>query len=93
MQDKNIPQFEVADYISRRRWNNATILASSLYAPDFSLFRKSHVCVDEQQSVKTFLKALTKSLEDNDNPEEALESLCHLGGLKGNQKGGHKGGA
>ena len=69
------PEFKWADYVGDEPWNNARVLASSLYSPDTSRFLKAHQC-SGMPDAGQFLERLSQALRQNDEPFEALDSLC-----------------
>ena len=62
-------------YIRRREWNNAAVLSSSLYSPDFSLFEKSYSCISAD-SVGEYLQMLRFAESEAGDSFSALTFLC-----------------
>jgi len=69
------PKFEVVDYIGKSKWNNARVLAASLYSPDVERFAKAFEC-DGSENVGQFLENLKKAMKVADSKFEGLDSLC-----------------
>lgn len=69
------PKFAVVDFVKDEDWNNAAILASSLYLPDTEVFAKAHACL-KKPSMTDFLKELQRLTDELGNPEEALAAMC-----------------
>ncbi len=73
------PPFKRFDFVGQRPWNNARILAASLYAPQTSEFAKAAQCFTSKTALKTvgaFLKALEKQAETTTSGFEALNKMC-----------------
>jgi predicted aminopeptidase len=72
------PRFEVVDYIGQEEWNNATVLAETLYAPDIKTFARAHACFGEDKSIGSFLSALKKAHDDSKSkdPFKTLAQMC-----------------
>lgn len=68
-----LPKFETTtyQYLQRREWNNATVLASDLYNGDFSEFITEQRCFGMDKPLGEFLKALQKVKE-----QSTKASLC-----------------
>jgi len=75
------PAFKGYDYVGKEPWNNARVLAASLYSPDTERFAKAHAC-SSRLSPGEFLKVLAEAIEQYDEPFEALDSLCNSRPLK-----------
>ncbi len=75
---KRLPKFETEsfDYVSRKEWNNAAVLAASLYLPDTERFAAAHRCFGEEKPMKGFLDALRAMEEKESNVFKALDRLC-----------------
>ena len=75
------PGFESVDYVADEEWNNASILAAALYAPDLERFARAHGCLADARP-KALLDALaraTKAIPDAKGSEPAfaaLDALC-----------------
>ena len=69
------PKFQRYDYVGKKQWNNARVLATSLYSPDLERFSSAYSC-HKHLSVGAFLKALGAVIKSYDDPFEALDSLC-----------------
>ncbi len=77
VQGSKVPKFEVVDLVSKETWNNASILAAVLYAPDRERFEKAHRCFDRSgRSIAKFLKALEEKVEALGEPDKALDGFC-----------------
>lgn len=73
------PRFKQDDFVGSGRWNNARILAASLYTPDITAFERAASCFTDKSSpswVGNFLKALKKKAETTANGFLALQALC-----------------
>lgn len=59
-----------------RVWNNASLLAASLYLPDYAIFAKAYACTGS--TVPAFIAALKKATQNADGrpPETILATLC-----------------
>ncbi|MFK7823380.1 MAG: aminopeptidase [Oligoflexales bacterium] len=69
------PKFQRYDYVGKKQWNNARVLATSLYSPDLERFSSAFSC-HKHLNVGAFLKVLGDMIEDYDDPFVALDSLC-----------------
>ena len=74
---KDLPSFSSGyeNYIRRREWNNAAVLSSSLYSPDFSLFEKSYSCISAD-GVGEYLQMLRFAESEAGDSFSALTYLC-----------------
>lgn len=72
-----LPTFKTKDYayLNKKRWNNASVLASSLYLSRLDEFKTARSCVNNL-STKDFLNLLKEKTEANKDPYKALASLC-----------------
>lgn len=59
----------------KREWNNANIMASTLYLPDTALFEKAYRCV-LPATMGGFLEALRLAEKATGDADQALSSLC-----------------
>lgn len=61
---------------AKRAWNNASLLAASLYLPDYAIFTKAYTCAGS--TVPAFITALKKAVRgaNGQSPETILSSLC-----------------
>lgn len=59
----------------KREWNNANILASTLYLPDTQRFEKAYRCV-LPATMGGFLEALREAEKTTGDADKALDSLC-----------------
>ncbi len=73
------PHFSSADYIGKDEWNNAVVLAASLYISKADKFAKAWACVGDLQ-VGQFLKKIKETNKSSSDPFQALESLCAVSG-------------
>lgn len=75
---KRIPRFETDafEYVRAKEWNNAAVLAASLYLPDTDRFASAHKCFGEEKPIKEFLDALRSMEEKESNVFKALDRLC-----------------
>ena len=73
------PKFKRFDIVGLAPWNNARILAASLYSPDTENFVRAAKCFwgkEQGANMGRFLKALEKSAEKTSNGFESLELMC-----------------
>ena len=73
------PLFERIDYVgdADQPWNNASVLASSLYTPDVERFAKSFKCFQNvPQKIGAFITALKLEVQIEPDPDKALLKLC-----------------
>lgn len=75
---EKLPRFETARYrwVAEKKWNNASILAASLYTPDTARFERAHACFGADKPVRAFLDALKLAEDRHDDVFRALDSLC-----------------
>lgn len=73
---ESFPSFETRRYefARKRSWNNASVLAASLYSPDTERFARAHRCLGG--SLLKFLETLEDVQDSYDDAFEALDSLC-----------------
>lgn len=69
------PAFRRVDYVGKEPWNNARVLASSLYSPDTERFARAHRCAG-LLSAGAFLEKLQEQLDREADPFVALDRLC-----------------
>lgn len=69
------PKFIQFDFVGRGEWNNARVLAGSLYSPDLSIFRNAHRCHPDS-SVGEFLEKLKVASDQADDGFAALDLVC-----------------
>jgi predicted aminopeptidase len=70
------PKFAYADYVKDEDWNNATVLANSLYLPDTEVFAKAHACLRKPRLID-FLTELHRLTDDaGGDPFKALDAMC-----------------
>ena len=73
------PIFQRVDFVGSGRWNNARILAASLYSPDTAAFERAAGCFADKSSpswVGNFLKSLKKMAETTPDGFAALKAIC-----------------
>lgn len=72
-----LPSFHTDRYsgLASRPWNNATVLAASLYAPEPERFAAAYRCLPGQ-SFSAFLQKLAAAAEIYPDAFQALDSLC-----------------
>ncbi|MEZ4744103.1 MAG: aminopeptidase [Bdellovibrionota bacterium] len=70
-----VPKFKSVDLIRGQEWNNARVLASSLYSPDLERFNKAYQCAGSK-SAGEFLERLKLEIEHADDPFTGLDSIC-----------------
>ena len=74
-----VPSFRQVDYVrANAPWNNAAILASSLYLPDLAAFDQAKNCIAKNNRISTFLTELAKR---KDRFTGILDSKVVLDGL------------
>lgn len=74
-QNEKIPQFANKGYIKliKRPWNNASILARSLYIPDFEVFEQAMKC-SHSMDIKNFIKKVSEQ-KNNIKDEATIEKV------------------
>ncbi len=75
---ENRPKFtnpKFSRLIDKKEWNNASILAASLYTPDTLRFAHAFACQGEPL-MGDFLEAIEIAEEDFDDVFHAMDSLC-----------------
>ena len=75
------PRFELDDHVGGVQWNNAAVLAASLYAPESQRFETAFNCVaatssGESVAVRRFLEALRLQTASGAEPFMAMAQLC-----------------
>ncbi len=70
------PKFQVVDYVQGEEWNNASVLGSSLYAPDLGRFAKAHACYGHDKPVSAFLAELKLRGDAGADPFATLDGMC-----------------
>lgn len=72
------PKFEAVDFIGDEEWNNATVLAEALYAPDTAIFARAHACLGQKKPIRAFLDAIreTHKKRGGRDPFSSLSALC-----------------
>ena len=83
-QSQKSPEFERFNFISNKSWNNARILASSLYTPELELFEKAKEC-SKKETIREFIAAL--EVIDPKDPEEMVEQMCNQNNISLSEKG------
>ncbi len=73
--EENKPYFKKANFLGHKKWNNASVLASSLYSADFTDFYSALECSKEKK-MGEFLKRLENMAKNLKEPSLALKSLC-----------------
>jgi predicted aminopeptidase len=69
------PKFRRFDLVGSGDWNNARVLAVSLYSPDTERFEKAHRCLGDP-SMPHFFASLKRASEEISEQFQALDSLC-----------------
>ena len=69
------PPFKANDLIGDEDWNNASVLATSLYSPDTDRFEKAFAC-SKAKTAGEFLSKLEKASKVTADPFSALDSFC-----------------
>lgn len=61
-----------------RTWNNASLLAASLYLPDYDIFAKAYACSGSEvpKFIAALKKAVTTASSSSPSPEDILATLC-----------------
>ena len=72
-----LPKFKTRDYAGtlKKPWNNARVLATSIYSPELEPFEKAFHCLREPQ-IGAFLERLKSAIKATGNGQEALQELC-----------------
>ncbi len=70
-------KFSTADYIGKDEWNNAVVLATSLYVAKTESFAKALACVGDLQMGQFLLRIKDSNKKYND-PFKALDQLCPI---------------
>lgn len=75
--DELFPQMKTDTYAASRKrsWNNASILAASLYSPDTQRFSEALACLGVVD-MGTFLDAIRSAEGKQGSAEKALSSIC-----------------
>ena len=70
-----LPSFKTKkfNYLIRKKWNNASMIAASLYSPDTKKFEILYRC-SNPKNAGHFLKILKEKL--NTNPEVSTQNIC-----------------
>lgn len=71
----NKPPFKKYDFIESIEWNNAAIMAISLYSPDIELFKRAQKCLKAKSAIE-FMELLPARLKGSKNPFKKLASFC-----------------
>ena len=70
------PKFALFDFVKGEDWNNATVLANSLYLPDTDMFAKAHACLKAPRMID-FLNELQRLTDvSGGDPFKALKDMC-----------------
>jgi len=69
------PKFKLVDFVGKKEWNHARILANQLYAPDLERFSRAHHCLP-QTDVNFFLTTLAERVKGASDPFKVLDDLC-----------------
>ncbi len=69
------PKFSNIDYIGRGSWNNAVVLAASLYISKAAEFAKARACLGNL-NIALFLKKLKDSTKEKADPFHVLQNFC-----------------
>ncbi|MDD9951858.1 MAG: aminopeptidase [Zetaproteobacteria bacterium] len=72
---QKVPLFKKYNFVGSSPWNNARLLASSLYSPDTSKFQKAYACRN-WQNMGEFLTLLKDWASKVDHPEDQLHNFC-----------------
>jgi predicted aminopeptidase len=73
------PKFNSVDYIGRDTWNNAVVLAASLYISKAAEFAKARACLGNI-GVGLFLKKIREANKKIADPFQILKSFCAKSG-------------
>ncbi len=73
----NLPVFHSSRYryLKRKKWNNASMIAASLYSPDIDQFSKIYAC-SKAKKAGEFLSVLESEASKYDNTKTLLKSFC-----------------
>lgn len=55
----NKPKFQAIDFVGKREWNNARVMAAKMYSFELEKFRAVYACLDAQQHFKNAAQFLT----------------------------------
>lgn len=74
---ERLPRFESDgfNWVKTKEWNNAVVLASTLYSPDTEQFRKAFDCV-EPKTIKAFIGRLKAIVAEGHKGLEILKVVC-----------------
>jgi predicted aminopeptidase len=68
-------QWNVSSFVGDEPWNNATVLAESLYNPEFERFDRSYTC-SKAQTPGDFLKKIESHISTNQSVGQVLDLFC-----------------
>ena len=89
-QDNKAPKFQrkaFREAFQKKVWNNASLLATSLYTPDTERFRKAFQCLGKP-SMGVFLSRIEDAEDEHDDVFKALDSLCGMSPESQEEQGG-----
>ena len=77
-QREKVPDFRSKHFyeVIKKKWNNASILGSSLYLPDVEIFQRALVCYGADKSIGNFLRQLEVFENEVDDVVIGLSSFC-----------------
>ena len=75
---QRMPRFQTErfSFVAKREWNNAYVLAGSLYLAGYDNFVKAYKCF-KKDSVTHFMRSLQERLKDFSDPDQAVASYCN----------------
>lgn len=69
------PPVKSVDFVGKKEWNNARVLANHLYTPDLARFSRGHHCLSDLH-IGFFLTTLSEQVKKIPDPFAALDQLC-----------------
>ena len=62
-------------YLKQKKWNNASIIAASLYSPDMKQFQRIYTC-SKATTAGEFLDALKLAAEEHEKMDAITRTIC-----------------
>ncbi len=77
LSSQKLPKFKTDEFafVPKRQWNNASVLAASIYMPDIEIFEKAWECL-QRPKMGAFLMKLKDAIKITGNGPSALDSFC-----------------
>ena len=69
------PPVKLVDFVGKKEWNNARVLANHLYTPNLARFYRAHHCISNL-TIGFFLTTLSEQVKKISDPFAALDQLC-----------------